>query len=411
MTRSFAILFVFLPLSLTVNAFDYDTENWYKGNTHTHSLWSDGNDFPEMIFAWYRDQGYDFIGLSDHNVLQEGEKWMDVEAIKKRQRAIGRDAISKCEARWGKDWITWKKRDGKDGIVLKTLQECRNALEKPGEFYLLRAEEVSNSGSKLPVHINAINLKSVIPAINDESATPAEVAARSLASIREYGETTGVPVLAHINHPNFQWALTGQDLANVAEGRFFEVYNGHPGIHHYGDETRPGDEQIWDIANTIRLAELDYPPLFGVATDDSHTYHGGDVSPGKGWIFVGADALDGDSIVRAMQHGKFYASSGVRLKHFSFDPEKGILSIAIDPDKGATYTVEFIGTRKGYDATAEITGIGEVFATAHGTQASFQIPKDAYYMRATVTSSERPANPSYEGQKEQAWVQPVGWRK
>ncbi|RYF95469.1 MAG: histidinol-phosphatase, partial [Chitinophagaceae bacterium] len=25
---------------------------WYKGNTHTHSLWSDGNDFPEMIMDW-----------------------------------------------------------------------------------------------------------------------------------------------------------------------------------------------------------------------------------------------------------------------------------------------------------------------------------------------------------------------
>ena len=27
---------------------------WWKGNIHTHSFWSDGNDFPEMIAEWYR---------------------------------------------------------------------------------------------------------------------------------------------------------------------------------------------------------------------------------------------------------------------------------------------------------------------------------------------------------------------
>ncbi|MAS91915.1 MAG: hypothetical protein CMO55_01865 [Verrucomicrobiales bacterium] len=411
MTKFCATATSLLLFSFSASAFDYDTTAWFKGNTHTHSLWSDGNDFPEMIFSWYRDHGYDFIGLSDHNVLQEGEKWMTVEAIKKRQRAIGRDAISKCEARWGKEWIQWETRDGKQGIILKTLAQCREALEKPGEFYLLRAEEVSNSGSKLPVHINAINLKEVIPAIKDDNASPRDVMQRSLGAIREYGEKSGVPVLAHLNHPNFQWALTAEDLANVAEGRFFEVYNGHPGINHYGDDTRPGDEEIWDIANTIRLAELDYPPLLGVATDDSHTYHGGDVSPGKGWVVVGADSLNGDEIVNALQKGKFYSSSGVELERITFDQEDRILSISVIPDKDANYTIEFIGTRKSYDATAENTGIGEVFATMEGTKASFQIPEDALYMRATITSSVRPENPSYPEQKAQAWVQPVGWEK
>ena len=38
---------------------------WWKGNLHTHSLWSDGDDFPEMIVAWYIDHGYDFLAISD----------------------------------------------------------------------------------------------------------------------------------------------------------------------------------------------------------------------------------------------------------------------------------------------------------------------------------------------------------
>ena len=30
---------------------------WYKGNLHTHTYWSDGDDFPEMVADWYKQQG------------------------------------------------------------------------------------------------------------------------------------------------------------------------------------------------------------------------------------------------------------------------------------------------------------------------------------------------------------------
>ena len=45
---------------------------YWKGNLHTHSLWSDGDDFPEMIADWYKRHGYHFLTLTDHNVLSEG---------------------------------------------------------------------------------------------------------------------------------------------------------------------------------------------------------------------------------------------------------------------------------------------------------------------------------------------------
>ena len=46
---------------------------WWRGNLHTHSLWSDGDDFPEMITDWYQRHGYDFLAISDHNTLAAGE--------------------------------------------------------------------------------------------------------------------------------------------------------------------------------------------------------------------------------------------------------------------------------------------------------------------------------------------------
>src|SRR5438132_1176146 len=59
-----------------------DGPRWWKGNLHTHSFWSDGDDFPEMIADWYKRHGYQFLSLTDHNVLSEGERWIDVVAGK-----------------------------------------------------------------------------------------------------------------------------------------------------------------------------------------------------------------------------------------------------------------------------------------------------------------------------------------
>ncbi len=48
---------------------------WWKGNTHTHTWWSDGDSPPESVSAWYRERGYNFLVLSDHNRMQKGEFW------------------------------------------------------------------------------------------------------------------------------------------------------------------------------------------------------------------------------------------------------------------------------------------------------------------------------------------------
>ncbi len=420
-------LLVFLTTSFTATpktAAQYtpraasEVTHWYRGNTHTHSLWSDGNDFPEMITEWYVKAGYDFMGLSDHNILAEGDKWVSADYILKKQRAVRKGALEKYLHRFGPDWV--EQRTGKDGgqeVRLKTLAEYRSLFEKPGQFLILQAEEISASyypeeGKALPIHINAVNVKEVVPPIKGTKggASASEIIGANFQAIARQEAATGQPILAHLNHPNFQWSLTAQDLAAVVEDQFFEVYNGHPGINHLGDDTRPGDEAIWDIANTIRIAEMGEAPLFGLGTDDSHTYHGGDVSPGKGWIMVRAEKLEPAALIHAMRRGDFYASSGVFLEDIAYDPLTRQIALIISPDGDATFTSELIGTRKGYNATGAETGIGEVFATAEGREVTFTLPEDALYARVTITASVRPENPSHEGQMKQAWTQPVGWR-
>jgi len=75
-TRLLFSLFLISSLTL-ISSFQKaeNMEQWFKGNLHTHSYWSDGDEFPEMIVDWYKTKGYDFLALSDHNVLAEGVKW------------------------------------------------------------------------------------------------------------------------------------------------------------------------------------------------------------------------------------------------------------------------------------------------------------------------------------------------
>jgi len=295
-------------------------------------------------------------------------------------------------------------------VRLKKLEEYRSLFEKRGKFLIIEAEEISAGFGNKPIHINALNIQEVLPAIKGSSVR--DVMSRNLQAISKQEKETGEPILAHLNHPNFRWAITAEDLAHVIEEKFFEVYNGHPGIGHLGDETRPGDEEIWDIANTIRIAELKQAPLLGVATDDSHNYHGGHNSPGRGWIMVRAKRLDPKSLIAAMRKGDFYASSGAYLDEISWNKKTREITIEIQADGESTFTAELIGTRKNYQANADKgkTGIGEILASKKGRSITFAVPKDVLYARVTITSSAAHSNPSFDGQKKQAWTQPVGWK-
>ena len=45
------------------------TGRWYKGNTHTHTINTDGDSSPEEVVGWYRQQKYHFLVLSDHDMV------------------------------------------------------------------------------------------------------------------------------------------------------------------------------------------------------------------------------------------------------------------------------------------------------------------------------------------------------
>ena len=112
MKSKFLLTTTFVLAALTLSAED---ARWWKGNLHTHSLWSDGDDYPEMIADWYRSSGYHFLAISDHNVLSEGERW-----IHREKNAGGLRAFEKYLKRFGNDWVEQRVVEGVPQVRLKT---------------------------------------------------------------------------------------------------------------------------------------------------------------------------------------------------------------------------------------------------------------------------------------------------
>lgn len=386
---------------------------WFRGNTHTHTLWSDGDDFPEMVVDWYRAHGYAFVALTDHNTLAAEERWWRVPAT-----GIGRDAYARYRARFG-DWVQERRAGDTVWVRLRRPAEYRPRLEVPGRFALVAGEEITQYLDRRGAHVTALNLAELVPA--QPGATLVEMLGRDVAQLDAQARRVGRPMVAVLNHPNFLWSQTAEDLLAVEGLRFFEVYNGHPLVNVPGDALHAGNERMWDIVLAHRLARGG-APLYGVATDDAHDYH--PPAPerryaGRGWVQVRATRLTPDSLMAAMQRGDFYASTGVTLADVRREGAR--LSLAIRAEPGVTYATEFVGTRRGFDGTSvavhDSAGraltrrygpeVGAVLATVPGTTPSYTMRGDELYVRARVVSSRAKADPSYPGEVEAAWTQPV----
>ncbi|WP_373514297.1 histidinol-phosphatase [Persicitalea sp.] len=373
---------------------------WYKGNTHTHTLWSDGDDFPELILDWYKSRDYDFIAISDHNTLADKEFWKEVPEHPFRQERF-REYLKK----YGKDWVEYKTDSaGKISVKLKTLKEFRPLFEEKGKFLIIQAEEVSDKFEGKPIHMNAINVKELLKPQGGHSV--AEVMQNNLDALNEQRKRTGQPMILHVNHPNFVWAIKADDMRGLRGERFFEVYNGHPLVHNYGDSTTFGMDELWDDLQISYLAD-GKPPLYGLATDDSHNYleyKVGLSNPGRGWIMVKAKELTPEALVGAMENGDFYATTGVLLA--DLQTTNNTLSVEVEAKANTKYTIQFWGARPspaGNSKARKRVLLKEV----PGTSASFKLTPQDLFVRAKIISDTPQKNPYQEGDVEKAWTQPL----
>ncbi|HUR12533.1 MAG TPA: hypothetical protein VM012_14255 [Flavitalea sp.] len=395
LTFRMRFVFLFLLLLSGRQLLSQSTTRWYKGNTHTHSYWSDGDDFPEMIVDWYKAHGYDFIALSDHNILPVGEKWKQITAQPFRQQRF-REYLQK----FGEPWVTYKTDSGGRILVkLKTLAEYRTLFEEKNKFLLIAAEEITDEYKSKPVHINAFNIKELINPLGGNSIV--EVMQNNLDQVYAQRQRTGQPMFPHINHPNFNWSIKVDDMMQLKGERFFEVYNGHPHVHNYGDSVTMGMEELWDRL-LIHYIMDGKQLLYGLATDDAHNYleyQIGMSNPGRGWVMVRASELTAEAIISSMEKGNFYSSTGVELENIIF--QNNTLQISVKKMPGINYTIEFWGATK-----SDVGRKGRLLKTVRGNSGNYRLTNELY-VRAKIISSKPKENPYQAGDVETAWTQPV----
>lgn len=377
---------------------------WWKGNLHTHSLWTDGADFPEMIAAWYQGHGYNFLAVTEHDMLQEGrDRWLDINAPDPGwppRNASARAALPGYRERFAGSALGPEEQvDGARHLVrLRGLSEYRGAFESADSFLLIMSEEITDKGG---AHLNAHNVDVAIQPRG--GANSAERIRNNIAAVEEVRHASNRNIISVVNHPNYVWTLKAEEIADIPGARLFEVYNGHTMTNSAGDSAHPSTDEMWDIMLTMRH-EKGGGPIYGVATDDAHEYrpYSDTISmPGRGWVMVRTAHLTSTSLMTALHNGDFYASTGVVLDDIRHDASG--ISIAIMPQANTTYRTLFIGTRRGGTT-------GEVLAQSDGVRAEYRFNGDERYVRAKVISSRYQYDPVSRRQltqKETAWIQPV----
>jgi hypothetical protein len=392
---------------------------YWKGNLHTHTLWSDGDDFPEMVVDWYRRHGYDFLALTDHNLIAEGEKWIDAESTATRKLAV-----AKYLKRFGERWPEFRTSGGKRQVRLKPLGEFHSLFDEPGKFMLIPAEEITHGFARRPIHMNGFNLRDPIKPLDGKDAV--ETIRVNIRQVSDQRAKAKRMMVASLNHPNFGWGVRAEEMLLAEELKFFEVFNGHPGVRNYGDARHASVERVWDITLALRLGKHGLGVVYGLATDDSHGYHEygvGKVNPGRGWVMVKAPYLTAEALLKGMDAGDFYPSTGVLFDEVARDGKT--LKLAIRTEPGVRYKTEWLATMKDANLTATpksfkdkngkevpVTSdysadIGKVVATSTDANPTYTLTGRELYVRAKVTSTKPHPNPYAKGDVEVAWTQPV----
>jgi len=255
---------------------------WFKGNTHAHTARSDGDSTPEEVTKWYRENGYNFLFITDHETI--------------------------------------------------TPVEALNAMfGKAGEFVIFTGQEVTDRVDGKPCHVNGLGISRV--SMPQKGKTVVENLQLNIDAVRAAG---GIP---QINHPNFGWALNAEQIIQVKNIKLMELFNGHFLVNNLGGGGLPSVESIWD--SVLTSGKL----IYGIASDDVHTVRDlGNrkaATPGHGWIMVRTNELDQKTILEALERGDFYSSTGVELESYAVD--KKSVTVAIKKERWSKYRIQFIG--------------------------------------------------------------------
>jgi predicted metal-dependent phosphoesterase TrpH len=274
------ILIAVLIICGAVRGISGQEYRWVKGNTHAHTNNSDGNETPRRVMRWYQDYGYQFLMLTDHNMITE----------------------------------------------TKALDSDQN-----DDFILIRGEEIGITFQKRHVHVCSFNPER--PAVALPGATVAETLQNVIDASRLSG---GLP---QINHPQRRWSLEASDIKGLRNVCLFELLNLQRESNNIAAGGKPGMEELWDTLLTSGMVL--YGVASDDSHEFLGDFSANKAHPGKGWVMVRVNELTPKAVCAALEKGDFYASTGVELTEVQITAHE--YRLAIKPAYDAVFTTLFIG--------------------------------------------------------------------
>ena len=421
-----------LCISTCCTAGNNSVQIYKKGAVHTHSLWSDGASLPEVAVKTFKDLGFDFVCLSDHNIYPDEE---DVYLV------VGEgnvpwwpNNLSRKEFERSKKLlpgsIIHKKIGFRDFVKLKTMRELRKEFEENEKFLLIGGEEVTTvflpaeGKGRRSYHMNSFNLDANLPVIKGK--TGEETIRLNYEEFLKAQEKTGQTAFFTVNHPHWQvWDIDPRMVLANPQIKFFEICN------NASDETEPwmmSPEQFWDFILAHRV-EDGQGVIYGIASDDSHFYDAerinGNSGCGNAYVMVNCHGkFNADNVARSMLDGDFYSTCGVHLSKVEF--KNNTLTVNVIPEKDVSCKIHFIVTKKGFDRTVTekehigkkmerfyrqlpviSSDIGITVAVVDGLHGSYTLKDDDLYVRAIVISDKKCKLQALNfPETERAWTQP-----
>ena len=223
-----------------------------KGALHVHTTRSDGKGTPEEVIRLHHENGYHFMALTDHNVINH---------------------INHAD------------------VPMTMLSGIERDLRLPG-----RTQDKPHC-----VHVVGIG-------VPGDPAAPGQDVYPGHAGNGECG-ADAQPMIDDMHawgmktiyaHP--EWSgTTYQDFKDLKGNFAMEVWNTGCAIENAQDMNAPYWDEALDAGQHI----------WGVATDDGHPVY----QHCKGWVMVAADN-DASSILDALEKGEFYSSCGPEIHDF-----------------------------------------------------------------------------------------------
>ena len=266
---------------------------WWKGNAHTHTFWSDGNDFPEMVADWYRESGYNFLVLTDHNILSRGEKWMPIADIDTRRLTrILRDkgaqdgAILAGPAASGDDAVeralaAAREFPGLKGMDLAREASCASAYEWSQGDWTLGEGYADTSAGERPFHVVAYdygckhNILRLLAARGCRlTVVPAQTPATEVLALNPDGvflangpgdpepcdyAIKAIAEILETDTPVFGICLGHQLLALASGARTVKMNHGHHGANHPVQDLDSGRVMITSQNHGFAVDETSLP--------------------------------------------------------------------------------------------------------------------------------------------------------